>query len=466
MVVSFKCKYLQKHNFWGIALTLIVMQAFVACEELVESWQRPADMSPYVSDDCVLTTGSWSVYGQTAAFNIEVVPFADFDYWQLKMESVDFFIDGGLVAKDGQAPFCFNHTAEGLDVGSHQLLMKVTLKDLVSGRDIVISPVKDFEIGTDDGEQGGGNLDGGDMAPDPEHSLSVSASWSYSGNSVSIIVSSVDLLPHLVDAGWKLLSVDFFIDDNSIGAVSVTPYSFKKTVGGLSRGTHYFKIKAKAVNSVNGEERELTSTSELRIGPGVNFYVDYNKFISVGALLEATPYFLDKRSDPSECEIKSVSYIVDGELVDVADIPPYSLAYNLQQDDLSHSLEVLVSYSTSTVNNAVFSMSFADIRFMQPDTHECQGLLKGKSTFFLGDELECVAKVYCGENVEESETVKVYLDDKFLGESSFFPYSCRYTLEHSDLGEHELRFEWTIYDAHGNVKERKSTLCTGIKVYE
>ena len=194
----------------------------------------------------------------------------------------------------------------------------------------------------------------------------------------------------------------------------------------------------------------------MSVGPGMNFYVDYNQYIKPGELLVATPYFLNKRSD-SGCEIKSVTYWVDDEKVETKNSAPFALSYNLPVDDKKHKLDVSISYSDGTGTQRIYYMTFSGIQFMTADTHEYVEKLKGSNNFFVGDELSCYAKVYRGDNVTGTDAVKIYIDDKFLGESSSFPYSIDYKLTSSDIGRHQLKFEWTSYDETGNVTKMQNS---------
>ena len=118
---------------------------FFACEDS-ESWERPSDMTPYIPDYCIGTNGSWYVSGNMARFNFKPHVYADFDFWKLKVVSIDYYIDDELVQTDKQEPYSFIYTAVGLSTGVHKFIMKVKIKDMVSGKDITISPTKEFEV--------------------------------------------------------------------------------------------------------------------------------------------------------------------------------------------------------------------------------------------------------------------------------------------------------------------------------
>lgn len=447
-----KKMYMQRIQYLccSIAVLFAVSLLFASCEDK-ESWERPSDMKPYIPDYCIGTTGNWYVSGSIASFNLEPRVYADFDFWKLKIVSIEYYIDNELVQTDNIEPYSFIYTAVGLDKGVHKLLMKVKIKDLISGKDIMISPTKEFEV-KEDGTSGS------------SAGLSMQVSWSFSGTDVTFSINSVGLTQTLIDNSWKLKTVSYYIDEELAETVSEEPFSFHYTAKNLKRGKHYLSIIAKISNPVNGKETELSSTHEVNVGSGMNFYVDYNQYIKPGESLMATPYFLDKRSD-SGCNIKSVTYWIDDEKIDTKNTSPFALSYNLPVNDKKHELDVSISYSDGTGTQRSYYMTFSGIQFMMPDTHEYVGRLKGSNNFFVGDELSCYAKVYRGDNVNGTDAVKIYFDDKFLGESSSFPYSIDYKLTSSDIGKHQLEFEWTSYDEAGNVTKMQNSY-TGIIVSE
>ena len=72
-------------------------------------------MQPYIPDYCIGTNGSWYVSGSIASFNLEPRVYADFDFWQLEIVSIEYYIDDELVKTDKQEPYSFVYTAVGLD---------------------------------------------------------------------------------------------------------------------------------------------------------------------------------------------------------------------------------------------------------------------------------------------------------------------------------------------------------------
>lgn len=433
----------------SISMSLFLM----SCSE-EDSWERPDDLSPYIPDYAVGSSGSWYVSGGIASFNLEPHVYADFDYWKLQVKSIEYFIDEELIKTDTSEPYSFVYTTVGLEQGKHKFIMKVRIKDLLSGKEIVINPTKEFDVNSNSSESSNSN-----------NGLSMQASWSYSGNNVSFSINSVELTKTLSDTGWELKSVSYYWDEEQIETANEKPFGFHYTAKNMKRGTHYLKVVAKISNYTNGQETELSTTHEVEVGPGINFYVDYNRYIKPGELLTAIPCFLDKRSSGG-CQIKSVTYRVDDKTVETKTTAPFALSYNLPQDDKKHKMDVSISYSDGTKASRLYSTTFNDIQFLKPDTHEYEGRWKGGSNFFVDDVLECYAKIYRGENVTGTDHVKVYLDNIIIGESSAFPYSIDYKFTQKDVGNHSLRFDWKSYDKYGNVINEQTTYASGIIVSE
>lgn len=233
----------------------LLTTALVSCEEIGgETWERPDDMSPYIPDYCMSFTGSWTVSGNTAYFNLEPRVIADFDYWQLKIKSIDYYIDNTLIKTDTEEPYSFVYMAPALSDGIHQFVAKVKIEDLVNHKEIVVSPTKEFEIASS-------------SQPDTPNGqgMTVSASWSKSGNNVYFNISNVGVWKSLADEGWRLTSVSFYFDEKLMGMAYEEPFSFIYTARDISKGMHYFIIKGKAVNTFNDQEVEMVKKYEIEI---------------------------------------------------------------------------------------------------------------------------------------------------------------------------------------------------------
>lgn len=236
-----------------IAVVSSLMMVFVSCEEMEsEIWERPNDLSSYIPDYSVALNGSWSLSGNTASFNLEPHVFADFDYWQLKIKSIDYYIDDDLIKTDTKEPYSFVYTAPMLSEGRHLLIARVKIEDLVNHKEIVISPTKDFEVKAS-------------SQPDASNGLSYSASWSKYGNNAYINIDKVGILSSLSDSGWTLASVSFYLDEELIDTIYEEPFGITYTAKDLGEGKHYFYIKGKVVNTSNSQELELIREIEIDI---------------------------------------------------------------------------------------------------------------------------------------------------------------------------------------------------------
>lgn len=234
---------------------VLLTMFLVSCEEIGgAAWERPDDMSPYIPDYCMTFTGSWSISGNTAYFNIEPRVIADFDYWQLEIKSIDYYIDNTLIKTDTEEPYSLVYTAPALSEGRHQLVASVKIENLVNHKEIVVNPTKDFEITS---------------ASQPDmpngQGMTISASWSKSGNNVYFNISNVKIWDSLVDSGWTLTSVNFYFDDELIDTAYEEPFSLTYMARNLYKGMHYLIIQGKVVNTFNSQEVELFKKIEIEI---------------------------------------------------------------------------------------------------------------------------------------------------------------------------------------------------------
>lgn len=236
-----------------LAVTCSSMTALVSCEGIEgEIWERPNDLSSYIPDYCVSLTGSWSASGNSASFNIKPSISADFDYWQLRIISIDYYIDDVFIKTETQEPYSFDYTAPGLSAGHHQLIANIKIEDLVNHNEIVVSATKDFEVGSSSG-------------PDTSEGLLYSASYSKSGNIVYFDINDIRIWSPLASSGWILTTVSFYLDDILIETLNEGPFNFAYTARDLSQGNHTLIIKGKIVNTSNAQEMELIGNMEVTI---------------------------------------------------------------------------------------------------------------------------------------------------------------------------------------------------------
>lgn len=437
------CDRNNKRSKTVIGKIVLVLSLFAfSCDDIENNWERPNDMSSYIPDYCIQLIGSHGISGKVAYFNYTPSIYGDFDLWQLKIKSIDYYIDDELIKTDTQEPYSFKFSTV-LSEGKHKLNLNVKIVDLVNNKEIVIHPMKEFEV-----KSSGNSENDTNQNPSLDDGLLMNASWSYSGNDVYINVNSLELTTILKNAGWVIKEVDYYLDEKLLETVTEEPFVFYYHVEDLKLGAHPFLAKAKVVNSSNGKETELINAHEINIKRGYNFYLDLNQYVKNGEPLTAKLFLLEKRSDPG-CQIKSVTYYVDDLKIGVVTKAPYEMSYNLPEDDKTHTLTAYVSYTDGTKAGDV-TMRYTDIQHIKSTTWIDDFGVKGSHYFFVGDLMECFAKVYLGEKYASDDTlteeVKFYLDDTFLGESTTFPYTCEYEFSATDVGKHKLRIECSIYE--------------------
>lgn len=134
-------------------LITFVSAVTISCGSDEDNWERPDDMTAYVPDYSVSLLGSgstystyWGVSGGTAKFDSRPYFRADFDYWQLQVVSISYYIDEKFAQTATEEPYSFVYTATGLTRGTHKLIGRTRIKDLTNGKEIIINPSMEFEV--------------------------------------------------------------------------------------------------------------------------------------------------------------------------------------------------------------------------------------------------------------------------------------------------------------------------------
>lgn len=210
-----------------------------SCEKEESNWKRPADISRFVPNECVLLSGSCGVANNTANFNYKISFVGDFEFWQLQVNSVEYFFDGVLVDHQDSSPYEVKYQATDLTKGTHSFTIRANILDMYSNINFSIEKNKEIDISSD-----GGNID------NPANSLYCSYSTSVSGDNVSFNISEVTLPYQLKNDNWEITAVSYYLDDKIIGNITEAPFAFTHFAK-LSKGIHQLKIRANIVNSVS-----------------------------------------------------------------------------------------------------------------------------------------------------------------------------------------------------------------------
>lgn len=426
-------------------IVLMLALLVASCDDLENNWERPNDLVSFIPSDCVQLIGSFGVSGNIVYFDYTPKFYADFDFWNLKTTSIDYYIDDDLIITETKAPYSFKYNTV-LPKGKHQLKLNVKITDLVNHKEIVIQPTKEFEITTNDSSSSDGDSD------DPfEDGLLMSAHYSYSDNSAYVDINSLELMSILTNSGWSIKEVSYYLDNQLIETVTEKPYDFNYHAVDLKLGTHLLAAKAKITNSINGNELYLINTFEIKIKRGYHFYLDVDQYKRKGEPLTARLFLLEKRSDTG-CQIQSVTYYVDDKKVETIKESPYLLSYDLADDNQPHTLKALISYKDESSSNSLSTSTTinTNINYITSNTLAMVEGVKGNHSYYVGDQMEYFSKLFLGDYYDGKEymtyRVKFFLDDNLIGESSVFPYLGTYSFSSADIGKHLLRIESEIYE--------------------
>lgn len=142
-----------KNKIWSaIHLPLLIMLATStpSCDEIgsESAWERPDDLSPYLTTQAFQTLYSYSSYftsngttdsGTTLVLNDTLLILPDMDFWQIKVAAVDYLFNDSLIYKAISAPFPCKQEIRNIQNGLHILKAKVQIEDLKNGNEYVVT---------------------------------------------------------------------------------------------------------------------------------------------------------------------------------------------------------------------------------------------------------------------------------------------------------------------------------------
>lgn len=236
--------------FAAIMFSTVILSSCKKIED--ELWERPDDLSSYIPDISIIFTGNWSITGDLATFDLKPDAFADFDYWQLKIKSIDYYIDETFIKHENKEPYKFAYTIPKLSQGAHRLIAKVVIEDLANHREYVIYPTKEFEVMPF-------------SQSDSSKGFICNVGWSKSGNTINISINNISILSSLVNSGWVLKSVSIYFDNELINTISKEPFNLNYTARNVNNGEHHVIITGDIFNSINNQETALVKKVEIDI---------------------------------------------------------------------------------------------------------------------------------------------------------------------------------------------------------
>ena len=136
-----------KQSFFATIMMVAIctIPFFVSCEE-EEKWERPEDMSKYIPSNSISYSGSSYVSGNTVYLNFTPNIYVDIEYWNLEIESIDYYFDDKLIKSETEEPYSIEYRAKNLAKGTHYFITRVHFKDLTNGKEFYIDSTTEFKI--------------------------------------------------------------------------------------------------------------------------------------------------------------------------------------------------------------------------------------------------------------------------------------------------------------------------------
>jgi len=306
----------------------------------------------------------------------------------------------------------------------------------------------------------------------PDYSYSIEHSIAASSDGTNYLVAKTDFLgvldTNLEYWGLRVKNIRYYVDDTLLETVSSSPYGMACPVADIGLGDHTLKAKI----TVCGEECDdavLEKSDDFNV-PSTNstkqtyarIYVDYN-YVCKGENFQLTPYILEERS-PEGSKITKVEYYWDNKLIETKTASPFTWSYPVTDEaGTSHSVKAVIRYSYGSNSTGIYNFSFDTYTIMDDD--DChywwtRKLSDNDDVYQNGETVEGVAKCYQGKNYTDKISLKLYYDDKLIGESSTFPYEIDYKLVNQSVGFHTFKPVWTKThpDGTNNTSTTESTI--------
>jgi chitodextrinase len=207
------------------------------------------------------------------------------------IKNVEFFIDGVSKGKDSTLPYSYDYTAVD---GTHKL--EVVATDNL-GAQTTSSPV----------------------------SITVSSNIppviSLSAPSIAHIGEKVNLDATATDADGTVKSVEYFMDQVSIGIDSVAPFSMQWTA---VIGKHVFKAIAKDDKGEKTTSNDVNIEVVSNIAPVVAIVSPTN---SDKAIVTNSDLVIVATASDADGSVKKVEFFVDGKSIGIDSVTPYAATY-------------------------------------------------------------------------------------------------------------------------------------------
>lgn len=262
--------------------------------------------------------------------------------------------------------------------------------------------------------------------------------------------------------GLYIRSMDFLIDGESVGTKTTEPYTLNYVSESISSGSH----EAISRITIGGNECDdaiicdttnFYANSTTYTGQG-DFYIDYN-LVTTGDNLQITPYLLEETSSEG-CEITTVAYYWDGELLNKATSSPFSLNYQVTEEvGTSHDISIIINYKDNKNSNLTYSYGHSGFMIYGPEEVAMYFITKSSRMYCdNGDTLSGMGKVFVGKESDATCNMCVYWDDEIVDTTTNFPYEFNYAVHDAETNTiHDLTMKGEVTYGDGTTKTYSQT---------
>ncbi len=320
------------------------------------------------------------------------------------IDSVEFFVDGARVGASYAAPYTYNYTTSA--TGSHSL---TALAGDNNGNTTTSAPIN-ITVNAP-------------ATPAVSITSPLNGALYTTGDNVIIDASASS-------SDGTITSVQFFVDGNSIGTVTVAPYTISYTA---ALGTHSLTAKATDSRSATNISSPISIVVNAPAPPTVNITSPANNSNYVTGdqiTIDATATANDGGGS-----IVSVQFFVDGTSIGTVNSAPYSISYTAAAG--SHALTAKATddkgthNTSSSVNITVTNEVLPVVNVTSPANN---------SNYVTGDIVAVTASASSSDPGGSITSVQFFVDGISIGTVNSAPYTVNYT---GVLGTHALTAQAT-----------------------
>ena len=293
----------------------------------------------------------------------------------------------------------------------------------------------------------------------PEYCVRLSASYNYGNNKYFHMTAEPYFYFSPDEWGIEIEKVDYYVDDKYIQTETVSPFSIEYDSDNWYTGAHNVRaditISGKNIDTFVLQAKRVidNSSSQER---AADIWFDYN-FATTGQEFTISGNLNSKRSS-SNTIVNSFSAKWDDVSMGEKTATPYKLGRVVTEPaGTSHSVNATLYYIQGNTRLS-YGFTMNDYEIPGPTTVRQMFRFKSRyNDYQNGEILEGIARLFVGSEVKSTYELELYLDNGLIAKTKEFPYELSYKLENLEIGEHDIKEQWTRFDESGNKTNSFST---------